>query len=125
MSTKRDEKSSPGLDQPSDNEFVSPLCQFFENRQALPEWDSNKKPVFGRSWLSPELRLKSFDDLHKLYYVCLKELNMLYTQEHESKRTKAIWNGTSRIIKVFNLCGPVFIFIVDKGHHGPDKAGHC
>lgn len=54
----------------------------------------------GRSWSAAELRLKSFDDLHKLWFICLKELNILSTQETFTTRRHIPWDGTARIIKV-------------------------
>ncbi|KAG0000255.1 39S ribosomal protein L47, mitochondrial [Modicella reniformis] len=56
--------------------------EFFENHQSLP----TEKSWTGRAWRAGELRLKSFDDLHKLWYVLLKERNLLATQKEEARR---------------------------------------
>jgi len=39
--------------------------------------DQRQYAYNGRAWRPEELRLKSHDDLHKLWYVCLKEKNKL------------------------------------------------
>ena len=43
----------------------------------------------GRAWAVAELRLRDWDDLHRLWWVCVKEMNRIRTMEAERKRLKA------------------------------------
>ena len=46
--------------------------------------------ITGRPWYASELRHKSFKDLHTLWYVCLREKNLLATQKEEARRMGVI-----------------------------------
>jgi len=54
----------------------------------------------GRSWKPAELRLKSFDDLHKLWYVLLKEKNMLLSEKQLARSQSSTLPNPERLWKV-------------------------
>lgn len=72
------------------------LMEFFDVKK---NWGETNIRV-GRGWRLDELRIKSNSDLHKLWYVLLKERNMLYTMEHECKRQTRLFPNPERIDKV-------------------------
>jgi len=66
---------------------------------------------YGRSWPAALLKLKSFDDLQKLWFVCLKEKNMLLTERQFARgyrlqrlpgypRLKSVKSTMKRILAV-------------------------
>ncbi|XP_029355887.1 large ribosomal subunit protein uL29m [Echeneis naucrates] len=54
----------------------------------------------GAPWSAKQLRAKSSEDLHKLWYVLLKEKNMLLTIEQEAKRQRVQMPSPERIRKI-------------------------
>ncbi|CAL5869690.1 uncharacterized protein PFLUO_LOCUS3920 [Penicillium psychrofluorescens] len=63
------------------------LWGFFPpNHEALsdPEYDMD----FGRPWAIQELREKSWEDIHSLWWVCVKERNRIATSNYERERFK-------------------------------------
>ncbi|KAH0624177.1 hypothetical protein JD844_007656 [Phrynosoma platyrhinos] len=54
----------------------------------------------GDAWTVEQLRGKSSEDLHKLWYVLLKERNMLLTLEQEAKRQRLPMPSPERLEKV-------------------------
>lgn len=54
----------------------------------------------GDAWPAVLLRMKSFDDLHKLWHVLLQEKNFLLTERQHAKSYKTQWRGHGRLKKV-------------------------
>ncbi|CAH1183534.1 unnamed protein product [Phaedon cochleariae] len=72
------------------------LMEFFDDPK---NWGAEEVKS-GRSWKKDELRIKSNTDLHKLWYVLLKERNMLLTMEQESKDQARLFPSPERLDKV-------------------------
>ncbi|VDN02070.1 unnamed protein product [Thelazia callipaeda] len=76
------------------------LRDFFDDpvNYGRDELDEKYKP--GRPWSTNELRLKSNSDLHKLWYVLLKERNMLLTMQESCAQKVRRMPNPDRIEKV-------------------------
>ncbi|XP_018119167.1 39S ribosomal protein L47, mitochondrial isoform X1 [Xenopus laevis] len=72
------------------------LDEFFDD----PKNWGEKSVKSGDAWTAKQLRGKSNEDLHKLWYVLLKEKNMLLTLEQESKRQRLPMPSPERLSKV-------------------------
>ncbi|WPG99484.1 Putative ribosomal protein L47 [Acrodontium crateriforme] len=61
------------------------LWQFFPSDKSTMLTPQNQD-AHGRGWTVEELRTKDWNDLHKLWWVCIKERNRIDTGEMERKR---------------------------------------
>ena len=57
-------------------------------------------PLPGREWRASELRIKSHDDLHKLWFLLLKERNMLLSDRLYYRQANMAQPDPSRLRKV-------------------------
>lgn len=72
------------------------LMEFFEDPKNWGEMEVK----CGRAWTVDELRIKSNTDLHKLWYILLKERNMLLTMELECNEKMEMFPNPERLDKV-------------------------
>eukprot|EP00605_Chrysophyceae_sp_TOSAG23-4_P000646 GSChrysophyteH1.ASY1.ANO1.728.1 assembled CDS len=63
----------------------------------------------GRSWTAADLRRKSFDDLHKLWFILYKERNMLLSERAKMQRMQTPVSplDESRYVKVKRSMGAI------------------
>ncbi|KAJ2161579.1 54S ribosomal protein L4 mitochondrial [Coemansia sp. RSA 552] len=74
------------------------LDEFFENGARVP----TKTDQTGRAWAASELRQKSWEELQQLWYMVLKERNVLASQKEECNRlgiTAEYFSNVGRDVK--------------------------
>lgn len=69
--------------------------------------ETRSTQMVGRSWSVHELRRKSYEDLHKLWYVLYMERNMLLTERQLSRRRKIVFPQPQRLMKVRKSMGAI------------------
>lgn len=79
---------------------------FDQDRSALMTPEALSK--HGRAWTVAELRKKDFDDLWRLYWTCIREVNRINTYELERMRLKIHFgeheaNGRMEEVKNFQM----------------------
>ena len=92
------------------------MCRNFSTKYSPSPLDAFRDPVdrqtrsqepVGRSWSVKEVRRKSYEDLHKLWYVLYKERNMLLTEQQLSRRRQIIFPQPERLQKVQKSMGAI------------------
>ncbi|GAV81020.1 MRP-L47 domain-containing protein [Cephalotus follicularis] len=96
----------------------NPLEEFFEADRSQ---DNDKPVVYGRSWKASELRLKSWDDLNKLWYVLLKEKNMLMTQRQMLHAQNLRFPNPERLPKVRKTMCRIKHVLTERAIEEPDR----
>lgn len=101
------------------------LWGFFRDKKALPTPEEDHKHgaflssssfnggsgiewvaygIIGRAWTVEELRRKSWEDLQKLWWVCVKERNIMATQKLERKRLDPGYGEFEANIRYAQVC---------------------
>lgn len=100
------ELPEPAKYDPADHVKTDPehgLYEFFYEKDKallLPEDESKH----GRSWTVEELRQKSWDDLHRLWWTCVKERNRIATASRERTRLKLKTGGEESQARMQAVC---------------------
>jgi len=77
--------------------------EFWKGGVRDPQINAGQKQanaISGDPWPAVLLRLKSFEDMHKLWYVLLKEKNFLLAEQHEARQNQIRWKHHGRLKKV-------------------------
>eukprot|EP00246_Nothoceros_aenigmaticus_P002503 TRINITY_DN13370_c0_g1_i1.p1 TRINITY_DN13370_c0_g1~~TRINITY_DN13370_c0_g1_i1.p1 ORF type:complete len:143 (-),score=19.87 TRINITY_DN13370_c0_g1_i1:358-786(-) len=93
------------------------LADFFDT----VDLSAKETITFGRSWKASELRLKSLEDLQKLWYVLLKEKNVLQTQSRFCKENRAKMPYPDRVPKVRKSMCRIKQVLTERAIQEPDK----
>jgi len=103
-------KISNGTDE-GHNQNKNGLWDFYDDNRRLR---SNVEGTVGRAWSVRELRRKSFEDLHKLWYVLYRENNMLLTERNAARRKSRRSTQSGRRYKVKKSMGAIKVVLAER-----------
>lgn len=104
----------------------SSLMDFFDDQN---NWDKDEIKS-GRPWKVEELRIKNNADLHKLWYILLREVNALLTMEEEYRRVQKHFPAPDRLDKCEESMENIMVVVrerneayhmLETGHKGEAK----
>lgn len=84
------------------------LWEFFRHKDK-PFSTPVEEGDHGRPWTAEELRAKSWEDLHALWWVCCKERNRIATERYEMKRVEAGYGATDSKIRDITVSFAFFL----------------
>jgi len=93
---------------------TTPLQMPLEEFRDTASREQRMKETVGRAWSVKELRRKSFDDLHKLWFVLYKEKNMLLTEANLSRRRGIVFPQSTRRQKVKKSMGAIKVVLAER-----------
>eukprot|EP00891_Asterochloris_glomerata_P009625 jgi/Astpho2/9625/Aster-03896 len=76
----------------------------------------------GKEWKAKDLRQKSWDDLHKLWYVLLKERNMLLSERMRKAAKGERMELPQRFTKVRKSMARIKLVLTERALAHPDPA---
>lgn len=77
----------------------------------------------GRAWSAPELRVKSQEDLEKLWFVLLKERNALSTYQHYCRQNRRPMPNKERIDKCLDSMKAIKVVLGERRHAYKEVVG--
>lgn len=76
----------------------------FFNKDRTPLQTPEEMHAHGRGWTLQELRSKSWDDLHRLWWLCVKDVNRVRTNEAERIRLEAGYGEYEAQARLEEVC---------------------